>query len=60
MSRDDGALGFLVNLGALIWVAYSSYQDGYRQACDDVYKQASINEMNQLREEIERLKRNQR
>ncbi|CAB4164221.1 hypothetical protein UFOVP816_6 [uncultured Caudovirales phage] len=60
MSNNDGLFGWLVNLGALIFVGWVSHKQGYQQATDDIYRQASISELQYLREEVERLKRNQR
>lgn len=55
MSR--GLLEFIVDVGCLMYVGYASHKEGYRQGQQDLVQQATLFEMQQMREEIERLKR---
>jgi hypothetical protein len=57
MCRDDGVLGWFVNLLALIFVGWTSHKQGYQKGQEDLLRQASILEMEKLREEVERLKK---
>jgi len=58
MSR--GLLEFIVDMGCLMYVGYASHKEGYNQACQDIYNVQTAQEMQRMREEIERLKRNQK